>query len=133
MAGVRAQANPFVFTLITFWNYFTGHRLFPIFYVFFVLITVTPCSINVYQALPANQHAVWGILCTGTTIVCDLLEMCILSTILITDANTARSVSLYYSLPFMTLFKIVGKIAKTECKFTMVGELAGELMGESWL
>lgn len=54
--------------------------------------------------------------------------MSILSPILITNANSARTVILCYLLPFMTLFEIVGKIAKTECKFTMVGELAGELM-----
>lgn len=75
-----------------------------------------------------NQQGIWVCLCTATTIICDVLEMCVLSTTLIADANTARTIILYYLLPLMTVAKGIDKLAKSEANWTAVGEFLGELM-----
>lgn len=68
------------------------------------------------------------LLYTVTTIICDILEMGVISTTLIADATTARSVILCYILPPMTVAKGIGKLAKSEAGWTVVGEFIGELM-----
>lgn len=128
MVAQSAQANSLIYALVHLWNYVTQHRLFPLAYVLFVIITITPCSVKVYRQLPADQHSTWAIICVATTIVCDVLEMAVLSTTLICEAQSARTIILHWLLPLMTLAKVIGKVAKTEMEFTVLGELAGELM-----
>lgn len=54
--------------------------------------------------------------------------MSVLATTLIADANTARTVILYYLLLPMTIAKGIGKSAGSEATWTAVGELIGQLM-----
>lgn len=124
----NVQRNSFLYTFRDFYRFITAHRLFPLLYVFIVIITITPSSVAIYQNMTLNQQGIWVCLCTATTIICDVLEMCVLSTTLIADANTARTIILYYLLPLMTVAKGIDKLAKSEANWTAVGEFLGELM-----
>lgn len=86
-----------------------------------MIITVIPRSVEVHRQLPANQHSAWAISFKATTIIRDVLEMAVLSTTLISDAESARTIIAYWLLPRMTVAKVVGKIAKTELEFTVIG------------
>ncbi|KAL0631754.1 hypothetical protein Q9L58_009383 [Maublancomyces gigas] len=124
----NAQKNSFLYTFRDFYRFITTHRLFPLLYVLIVIMTITPSSVAIYQNITPSQQSIWVCLCTATTIICDVLEMSVLSTTLIADANTARTVILYCLLPLMTVAKGIGKLAKSEANWTAVGEFLRELM-----
>lgn len=124
----NAQKNSFLYTLRDLYRFVTTHRLFPILYVLIVMITITWSSVAIYQNMTPDQQSIWVRLCTATTIICDVLEMSVLSVTLIADANTARRAILYYLLPAMTVAKGIGKLAKSEANWTAVGEFLGELI-----
>lgn len=54
--------------------------------------------------------------------------MSVLSTTLIADANTARTVILYFLLPPMTAAKGIGKLAMSGANWTAIGECFGKLI-----
>lgn len=122
------QQNSLIYALRHLWAFLTQHRLFPLIYLLVRLFTVVPSSTMVYMNLSACEKSSWVITSTVATMIGDLLEMAVLVTTLIADADTAREVILGSLLPLMSFVKLLGKIAKTTGDTIIIGEFAAEMM-----
>lgn len=127
-ATQQVQRNSFLYSLIHLLGFIMNHRLFPLGYVVFLLVTLVPSSAKIYNELPECEKSTWALICAVTTVIGDVLEMGVIATTMTTNADNCRHIVLWYLLPIMGIDKIIGKFAKSSCQYAVIGELASELM-----
>lgn len=127
-ATQQVQRNSFLYSLINLLGFIMNHRLFPLGYVVFLLVTLVPSSAKIYNELSECEKSIWALICAVTTVIGDVLEMGVIATTMTTNADNCRRIVLWYLLPIMGIDKIIGKFAKSSCQYAVIGELASELM-----